>query len=120
MAAAGRYEYTGATCMSYQPGCPWKLKTGVSAACSAIKSLCVSVKLWSWQIMVFSCEPTHWTSIKPNGVSDLLMDYCTELIKTQYPIKSKGPNDPTVSSKVTVGPIPWWISALSPFYLTAI
>lgn len=56
--------------------------------------------------MVFSCEPTHWTSIKPNGVSDLLMDYCTELIKTQYPIKSKGPNDPTVSSKVTVGPIP--------------
>lgn len=120
MAAAGRYEYTGATCMSYQLGCPWRLKTGVSAACSAIKSLCVSVKLWSWQIMVFSCEPTHWTSIKPNGVSDLLMDYCTELIKTQYPIKSKGPNDPTVSSKVTVGPIPWWISALSPFYLTAI
>lgn len=34
------------------------------------------------------------------------MDYCTELIKTQYPIKPKGPNDPTVSSKVTVGPAP--------------
>lgn len=103
-----------------QPWCPWRLNTGVTAACAAIKSLCVSVQLWSWQIMVFSCEPTHRTSIKPNGVSALLMDYCKELIKTQYPIKSKGPNDPTVSSKVTVGSIPWWISALSPFHLTAV
>lgn len=49
-------------------------------------------------------------------MSDLLMDYCTELIKTQYPIKSKGSNDPAVSSKVTLGPIQWWLSALSPFY----
>lgn len=44
------------------------------------------------------------TSIKANGMSDLLIDYCTELIKTQYPIKSKGSNDPAVNSKVTVGP----------------
>lgn len=56
--------------------------------------------------MVFSCEPTHWTSINSNGLSDLLMDYGRDLIKTLYPISLKGSNDPTVSYKVTIALVP--------------
>lgn len=70
--------------------------------------------------MVFLWESTYPTSIKANGMSDLLIDYYTELIKSQYPIKSKGFNDPAESSKVTVGPIVWWILALSSFGLSAV
>lgn len=39
-------------------------------------------------------------------MSDLLIDYCAELIKTQYLIRPTGSNDPKESSQVAVGSSP--------------
>lgn len=66
---------------------------------------------------MFSSESEYRTSIKPNGVSGLLMDYRTDLIKTQYPVTSTGPNDLRASAEATAGPIGWGASRLSLFSL---
>lgn len=45
------------------------------------------------------------------------MDYRTELIKTQFPVTSKSPNDPAASAEATAGPVRLWESGLGLFGL---